>query len=88
MACHVFEMSTMKVAYTEMKDACLDRVAVEGIRFDCVCCHFYFYAVSCYFLAFSLLAYKVRAKNNLGKEIFYEKKWERFRKRSQNLQTF
>ena len=63
----------MKVAYTEMKDACLDRVAVEGIRFDCVCCHFYFYAVSCYFLAFSLLAYKVRVKNNVGKEMFYEK---------------
>lgn len=40
------------------------------------------------FLAFSLLAYKVRAKNNVGKEMFYEKKWERFRKRSQNLQTF
>lgn len=59
----------MKVAYAEVKDASLDRIAVKRIRVDYFCCHNLFKFFSYYFFYLFLFSIaKLNRKKTMAKK--------------------
>ena len=59
----------MKVAYAEVKDASLDRIAVKRIRIDYFCCHNLFKFFSYYFFYLFLFSIaKLNCKKIMAKK--------------------